>query len=247
MKVKKNKVLVTTVEALVQKLPLPDYFSAGVLSLVVGESYDREKIIKSLLTFGYNRTSLAESAGDFAVRGGIIDVINYDKTGRIDFFGSKIDSIKTSDTISQLTLQKTVAAVLYPISEVIMIDETISHLKQKYLQLFGINDDPLCHELARGSKYIGAEHGLPLFYKDLKNILDYVPKGALIIENDQLEINLNHYYLLINQNYTVRENDKSYNAIAPSLLYSKEEEILTALNSILKRWGENKFRPEYTA
>ncbi|MDJ1305601.1 MAG: hypothetical protein MRQ09_05150, partial [Candidatus Midichloria sp.] len=164
------------------------------------------------------RTSLAESAGDFAVRGGIIDAINYDKTGyRIDFFGSKIDSIKTFDTISQLTLQKIAVTTFYPISEVIMTDETISLFKEKYLQLFGINDDPLYHELARGSKYIGAEHWLPLFYKDLKNILDYVPKGALIIENDQLEISLNHYYLSINQNYTARENDKSYDAIAPSL------------------------------
>lgn len=211
-------------------MPLPAYFRAGVLNIVVGKSYDRDKIINSLLTFGYNRTSLAESAGDFAVRGGIIDIINYDKTGyRIDFFGSKIDSIKTFDTISQLTLQKTAEITIHPISEVIVTDETTRHFKEKYLQLFGINDTLLYLELARGSKYIGAEHWLPLFYKELKSILDYIPKSALIIENDQLETNLNNYCLLINQNYTARENDGSYNAIAPSLLYSKEEEILTAL------------------
>ncbi|MDJ1406925.1 MAG: hypothetical protein MRQ13_00750 [Candidatus Midichloria sp.] len=83
--------MVTTIKALVQKLPLPAYFRAGVLNIVVGKSYDRDKIINPLLTFGYNRTSLAESAGDFAVRGGIIDIINYDKTGyRIDFLVQKL-------------------------------------------------------------------------------------------------------------------------------------------------------------
>ncbi|WHQ46864.1 MAG: hypothetical protein MTP17_00480 [Candidatus Midichloria sp.] len=67
-----NKVLITIVEASVQRLPLLGYFSADILNLVVGKSYGTE-------TFGYNRNSVAESAGDFAVRGSIIDTINYNK------------------------------------------------------------------------------------------------------------------------------------------------------------------------
>jgi len=242
-----KRLLITTVDALIQKTPPIEHLIDGVLNFRVGQSYDRQKVILSLIIFGYRRTSVAESVGDFAVRGGVIDIVGYDHIGyRIDFFGKIVDSIKAFNIDTQLTLHKKEEVAFYPISEIILDEESINCFKGNYLHLFGITDDQLYNNAVNGVKYIGAEHWLPLFYKNLDSIFINIPKDALIMKNDQFELDLNNQCLLINQNYEARikANDKSYNALKPSLLYQDREYILMLLNNF-KIYNNDEILVEY--
>ena len=226
-----TQALITSIEAISQYTPPLDILNNGIIKLISGHLYDRNNIIKTLIAFGYKRSNIAELAGDFAVRGSIIDVISYNNHGyRIDFLGSVIETIKLFDINSQLTTRKIDSIIIYPISEIVLTDQTIRNFQDNYLHLFGISDDIAYHEVIKGSKYIGTEHWLPLFYKKLTNIFDYLPKEGLLIGNKSL-VDLNNYFTYINKNYEARlkSNNKEYKPLKPSMLYLDEHEILNKL------------------
>ena len=228
------QVLITSIEAISQYISPLDILSGGIIKLTTSHTYNRQTIIKTLTAFGYKRNSIAKAIGDFAVRGSTIDIISYDNHGyRIYFFDSIIEKIKLFDIKSQLTIKNMENTIIYPISEIILTEEAIKNFQGNYLHLFGINDDVLYHEIIKGSKYAGTEHWLPLFYKKLTNIFDYLPKESLLIENKNLELDLNNYFIYINQSYEARlkSNDKNYQPLKPSMLYLDKYEILNKLKS----------------
>lgn len=242
--------LIISAAAVLQKLPPQEILLESILELILGNEYNREDLIKSLYDNGYNRTSIAEQVGDFAIRGSIIDiVINDNEQGfRLDFFGNKLDLIKVFNTSDQLTINNPVLSginsesaqhnnnitkikkvIIPPASEVILNTATISNFKQSYLKTFGIVNDPLYEAVTEKNKYAGMENWLPLFYKQLDTIFEYIPENSLIIKDHLADIALTEKLQNINEHYSnrlsYRNNNSIYNALSPNALYLNVEEI----------------------
>ena len=181
-------VILTTVNAFVQKVPPPELFHARVLRLMTGISLPQDQLLHFFTTNGYLRSDTVSDPGEFAVRGGIIDVFpaGQDNPVRLDFFGDELDGLRHFDPLSQLTTDPVVCLELGPVSEVILDDSTIAAFRQGYRATFGtsVRDDPLYHAISEGRAYAGMEHWLPLFYPDqLVHFLDYLPDAFMSLDH----------------------------------------------------------------
>ena len=168
----KNGILITTAAALLQKIP---EVKKNGISLKTNVNIAQEDLVKELIEKGYERAFEVLKPGDFAVRGGLVDVfvVGMEEALRIDFFGDTIEQIKTFDPTSQLstgTYKKEIS--LLPVSEVILTKETIESFRKNYRHEGGNVTDSIYLEITEGRKIMGMEQYLPYFYKKLETPLD---------------------------------------------------------------------------
>ncbi len=121
-----------------------------------------------LVRNAYSNTGTVREPGEFAVRGGIVDLWppGQDEPLRLDFFGPELESIRRFDAESQLTTGSEQAIVLLPASEAPLDPDSISRFRSNYVARFGAvtDEDPLYEAVSAGRKHAGMEHWLPLFY-----------------------------------------------------------------------------------
>ena len=102
---KKNLIIVTTIEAAIQKLPQKQVLYKNKLKFKVGESYNLEEVKKKLVNLGYSRYELIEGRGQFSIRGGILDISIDENIGvRIEFWGDEVDSIRNFNIVNQRSI-----------------------------------------------------------------------------------------------------------------------------------------------
>lgn len=183
-------VLITTINAISQKVPPQEVVKRAILEISIGDSLPIEKLRRFLAGNGYVPASTVREAGDFAVRGGIVDLFppGYENPIRLDFFGDDVESMREFDALTQTTTAKIDFLRLQPISEVILDDTSIAQFRSGYRELFGtVNDtDPLYESITVGQKFPGMEHWLGLFHARLASLFDYVP-GAPVVFDWQAE------------------------------------------------------------
>ncbi len=125
--------------------------------------------------------------GDYAVRGGIIDIFPPGEQGpiRLDLFGDILDGARRFDPATQRTTEKLEVIELAPVSEVILDDEAITRFRQNYRIEFGAagTDDPLYEAVSAGRKHQGVEHWLPFFHERLETLFDYLPKATITCDD----------------------------------------------------------------
>ena len=128
--------VVASIEAVSHKLPSRRFFTDNVLFFKTGDSVNLEKLIEKLMDMGYERTDIVEGKGQFAVRGGIIDVFPVDgeEPARIELFGEEIDSIRVFDFLTQRSIDNLGKLKVLPAREVICpankIKETVNKIKE---------------------------------------------------------------------------------------------------------------------
>lgn len=232
----KNTIVVTTVNSALQRIPTSETLRNISFKAKVGDEVDREELIRYLVKCGYIRSATANEAGEFAVRGSIIDIFasGSENGYRIDFFGNRIDAIRLFDPLTQISGKKQKNIALIPVSEVVLDEASILNFRNKYRQLFGnvAGNDPLYDAISEGRQYAGMEHWLPLFYNRLETIFEYVPKAVICMDHLANEAKSERYEL-INDYYNARTHIKdlgfsggdSYRPIEPALLYLKPEEF----------------------
>ncbi|MDD3182414.1 MAG: transcription-repair coupling factor [Alphaproteobacteria bacterium] len=181
----KPRIVLTTVNALTQKIIPPEIVKDTCLSLAVGDELPIEKLARHLSARGYHMAGTVREVGEFAVRGGIVDLFptGFDTPLRLDFFGDEVESLRTFDPLSQITTGKIDRLLLQPTSEILLNDESITHFRSGYRELFGVatDSDPLYEAVSTAQKFPGTEHWLPLFYTRLVSLLDYVPGSVLTL------------------------------------------------------------------
>jgi transcription-repair coupling factor (superfamily II helicase) len=172
--------IITSVNSVLQKTITPLQIKNLGLHLETGSKISLNQISEFLTAKGYERQACANDAGEFAVRGGIIDIVMEqaaDLIGyRVDFFGDEVESIKIFDPVTQITQEKVKTLELLPASEVIMTRQNIENFRHKYRQTFGaaINDQ-LYNAISEMRTYPGMEHWLPFFYEEnLISLFDYI-------------------------------------------------------------------------
>lgn len=176
--IKKALIVLTTVNAVVQRVPPHAAVSGANLSIRKGGRIRQEDVVAFLSGNGYERTDTVREAGEFAVRGGIVDLFAPDggQAVRIDFFGDEVESLRVFDPVTQRSKSHIPALTLSQASEIILTQARIQHFRAAYRDLFGavVDKDPLYEAVSEGRRYAGMEHWLPLFYdRPLETLMDY--------------------------------------------------------------------------
>ncbi len=203
-----GRVVLTTVSALSQRVPPSQGFSDSALALEVGRRMHPGELDRFLLAQGYFRSDTVMEPGEYAKRGGIVDVFpaGAEAPLRLDFFGDELDGLRIFDPANQLTTERLTSAVLRPVSEVLLDEASITRFRSGYRVLFAKagDDDPLYGAISAGQRHIGMEHWLPLFHDRLETLLDYLP-GAHVVLDHQSEEALNARLDLIADYYLTRK------------------------------------------
>ena len=172
-------ILLTTLNAATQRVPARSVLREAAFTARVDTRVDEEALRNFLVRMGFTKAPSVMEPGDYAVRGGIIDIFPPGESGpvRLDLFGDVLDGARRFDPTTQRTTEKLDVVELAPVSEVILDDAAITRFRQNYRLEFGAagNDDPLYESVSAGRKHQGMEHWLPFFHDDLETLFDYLP------------------------------------------------------------------------
>ena len=180
-------VLLTTVNAVLQRVVPRTLLETQSFSAAPSHRVDSNKLIAFLSENGFSRTGTVVDPGDFAVRGGIIDIFppGFDQPVRLDFFGDTLESLRSFDPESQRTTSSLKRFTLNPANEVLLNPESISRFRKGYAETFGGIDisDPLYESVTAGRRYQGMEHWLPLFHDHLSTLFDYLNDPIITLDH----------------------------------------------------------------
>ncbi len=236
---KRPLIVLTTVNALVQFAPPRNLFDGRVLTLGTGGRIALDRLQSFFRNNGYFRTDTVREPGEFAIRGGIVDLYPAGAAQpiRLDFFGDQIESLRSFDPLSQRSTGTVKSFLLRPVSEVLLDDPAIQRFRTRYRELFGGGtDDPLYESVSAGRRHAGMEHWLPLYYERLESLFDYLP-GAAVSFDHQAEEARAHRLEAIAEFYAARKSLAGaargaapiYRPVAPDQLYLDEKAWQRAL------------------
>ncbi|MDR6126903.1 transcription-repair coupling factor (superfamily II helicase) [Sphingomonas sp. SORGH_AS802] len=186
-KAKGPQLLLTTVNAATQRVLTPFRIRQLIATLAPGERIDRESLAQLLQANGYMRTETVHDQGDYAVRGGIVDLFpsGEDQALRLDFFGDEIESVRTFDPADQRTTGRIDGFTLLPASEALLDPDSVKRFRTRYRDTFGATatGDPLYQAVSDGRRMAGMEHWLPLFEEKLATLFDHLPGDTVVIRD----------------------------------------------------------------
>ncbi|MES2905700.1 MAG: transcription-repair coupling factor [Pseudomonadota bacterium] len=230
----KNRSLVlTTVQALTQRVPPREALKMMHFSARIGETLKMDDIIRWLEENGYQRTSTVREAGEYAARGGLIDLFppGHAEPWRLDFFGDELETIRAFDPETQRTTRDLKSIALLPVTEVVLNAASATHFRQSYAKVFGApRGDPLYDTVGAQRRYQGMEHWLPLFYDKLDTLFDYINDAPLLFDY-QSQHEADERFKIIQDYYEARKRaqdskleETPYKPLAPDALYLSPDE-----------------------
>ncbi|MFQ5646113.1 MAG: transcription-repair coupling factor [bacterium] len=178
--------VVTTVAALMQRIPPKSSFSESAELVMAGEEQNREILMERLREGGYQRVDMVEEKGEMSARGDILDLFcpGYEHPVRIEFFGDEVESIRTFDYSTQLSREPLDELVIYPAKEITLNRKNRSRFLKKIEELY--RDDPpsakagIINDIKESNFFSGIEHYFPYIYEQTACLLDYLPENTVI-------------------------------------------------------------------
>ena len=178
------QLVVTTANAASQRVLTPFRIRQLVATLAPGERIDRDRLAALLQANGYVRTDTVHDQGEYAVRGGIVDLFPSGEAQalRLDFFGDEIESVRSFDPADQRTTGRLDRFVLLPASEALLDEESVKRFRSRYRERFGATatGDPLYQAISDGRRLAGMEHWLPLFEEKLATLFDHIGDAMVV-------------------------------------------------------------------
>ena len=232
--------VLTTVNAALQRVPGREVVAASAFTATVGRQINTERLFAYLERAGFSRAPTVTEQGDYAVRGGLIDIYPPGDSGpvRLDLFGDVLDAARRFDPATQRTIEKIKRIELAPVSEVILDAKSIQRFRSNYRHTFGAagRDDPLYEAVSEGRKHQGMEHWLPFFYDGLETLFDYL-QGAPVVLVEQVLAQAGARWESVQEQYETRKaamGEKSrlasvYKPVPPAQLYLSPEALDAAL------------------
>src|SRR5580692_6124889 len=228
------RVLVTTVNALVQRVPPLAFVAGAAFSAAPGNSVNMEELARWLEANGFSRASSVRDVGDYAMRGGLLDLYAPGAPApvRLDFFGDTLESIRSFDPETQRSVGQLRALDLVPMSEAQVTSETIRRFRQGYAAEFGAQTrgDALYDAVSEGRRPAGFEHWLPLFYGAMDSLFDYIADAPVILDARAEEAaherlaQIADYYQARKTAYEEDPAKANYRPLKPDRLYLSEDE-----------------------
>jgi transcription-repair coupling factor (superfamily II helicase) len=230
--VERPRILVCSVSALTQRAPPLKYVASAAFSAAPGNSVRMDDLALWLESNGYSRASTVRDVGDYATRGGILDLYPPGAAApiRLDFFGDTLESIRAFDPETQRSVGQLRALDLVPMSEARLTTDSIKRFRQGYAAEFGAPapSDDLYAAVSEGRRAIGLEHWLPLLYDHLDTIFDYVGDAPLVLDGRAEEAatqRLAHIadaYAARRATYQAEPGKSDYKPLPPARLYLAE-------------------------
>jgi len=223
-------VLLTSLAAVSQLVPARSVLAEASFTANVGGQIDEAALRGFLVRMGFTQSPTVMEPGDYAVRGGIIDIFPPGESGpvRLDLFGDVLDGARRFDPATQRTTEKLTRVELAPVSEVILDEAAITRFRQNYRIEFGAagTDDPLYEAVSAGRKHAGIEHWLPFFHERLEHLFDYLPDASISLDDQMTPARLARWETIEDQYDNRLEAMKSkarldtvYKPVPPGVLY----------------------------
>jgi transcription-repair coupling factor (superfamily II helicase) len=223
----KKRIVLTTVNAALQKVPPGAVLAGAGMRLAVGDSIAPQDLAAFLDSDGYNRVGTVMEAGEFSLRGGIIDVFPAGELApvRIDLFGDLIESIRRFDPETQRSGEPVKMLDFHPASELSFDAASVARFRTCWREMFGPKavEDPLYHSVSAGHRHPGIEHYAPLFSESMATIFDYLPNASVSLDHQaeaaieaRLELIADHF---AERRGPARSGEQPYRPIPPAMLY----------------------------
>lgn len=239
-KTDRPQLLVTTINAALQRVATPFRIRENVRLLKPGMEIGRESLIALLQRQGYSRTDTVADAGEYAVRGSIFDIYpsGLDAGLRLDFFGDELETLRLFDPNTQRSSGVAQQHLLLPASEAMLDDESVKRFRTRYRELFGANatSDPLYQAVSDGRRLAGMEHWLPLFEDRMVTLFDHlgaedtivIDSGAMSAADERLG-DIADYFAA--RRDAGAKAPGSYRPLAPDALYLTKDELAAQLQA----------------
>lgn len=237
----KPRVIITSVGALMQKLPPKKIFLNSVKTVKVGGELSFDNFLHYASVNGYTRVEQVMEPGEYAVRGDILDIfpVGTEAPLRIDLFGDEVEKIRTFDVLSQRTTGEKTHYTFQAAGEVVLDENTVKSFRSRYREAFGLacKDDEIYEAVSASKKYMGMENWLPFFYEDaLPSLFDYLPQALVVMgRNTEAAANakndgiIDHYQARL-EALAVKNSDAevdTYRPVPPEQMFLRPEQVLT--------------------
>lgn len=233
-------IVLTTPGALIQKTPPRAFFEGTVMTLKTGQAVSFERVLTFLEENGYTRTDTVMQTGEYAVRGGLIDVFaaGCDRPVRLDFFGDEVDSVKPFDCVTQRSGGDIKEVTLKPVHEFLLTPETTARFRTRFRTLFQTGAGDSFYDAVTNGRYIqGLEHFLPLFHEEMSTLFDALGTAnvSVSLAADAVarlvakEEQIHDYYTARQEGLRVAQGTAPYRPIPPELFFLTKDAWQTAL------------------
>lgn len=223
-------IMLTTLNAATQRVPARSVLRDAAFSARVGDRINDAALRDFLVRMGFVQSPTVTEPGDYAIRGGIIDIYPPGDLGpvRLDLFGDTLDGARRFDPATQRTTEKLDLVELAPVNEIILDEPSITRFRQNYRIEFGAagTDDPLYEAISAGRKHQGAEHWMSFFHETLETIFDYLPQATVTLDDQLTAQRLSRWESIADQYETRRiamsnrsKMDSVYKPAPPEGLY----------------------------
>ena len=232
-------VLFVPVATAMQKLPPVPFLAGRTFWLKTGQTLDIGRLKSDLVDAGYNHVSHVVAAGEFAVRGGIVDLfpMGSEMPYRIDLFDDEIDSIKTFDTETQRTISPVSEICLLPAHEFPTDSEAQKIFRSRFREEVdgNPNDAAVYKAVSNGHFGAGVEYYLPLFFEnELETLFDYIGEDALFVSLGDVHAEANRFWSDVKSRYAMAQGDETYPPLLPQYLYLSAD----VFAGLLKNYGQ---------
>lgn len=236
----RKQLVLTTIGAVIQKFVTPFRIRQTGERLAAGREISRDRLAALLQSNGYFRVDTVAEAGEFAMRGSIVDLFpaGSEHGLRLDFFGDEIESIRRFNPADQRTVDKIEHFDLLPAVEALMEEESIRRFRTEYRGRFGVTatGDPLYQAVSEGRRLSGMDHWLPLFEERMATLFDHVGAGTLIVRDGGAASAGQSRFDAISDYYDNRVRAQvaepgSYRPLPPDMLYLSADELEALFSS----------------
>lgn len=236
-------VLFAPVATAMQRLAPPSFLLGRTFWLKTGQRLDLDKLRANLVEAGYAAVSNVVAAGEFAVRGGIVDLfpMGADFPYRLDLFDDEIDSIKTFDTDTQRTLAPVSEIRLLPAHEFPTDADAQKVFRNRFREEIpsNPNEAAVYQAVGRGQFGAGVEYYLPLFFEDgLATLFDYVGGDALAVCVGDVHAEAARFDAEVKSRYKLAQGDVAYPPLPPQFLYLPADRFSGSLKAYPQVWPD---------
>lgn len=239
----KKGILVVPVTTLLQRLMPQSYLLGNSLMVSVGEKFDPNELRQNLERAGYHCVDTVYEHGEFAVRGSLMDIfpMGSEMPYRIDLFDDEIESLRTFDPETQMTVDKVDRIQLLPAKEFPLNKQGINLFKQQWLERFDVNHKacPVFQDVSAGISPPGIEYYLPLFFEACSTLFDYLPANTVVYALGDIEKSAENFWLELLRRYESRRVDPLRPLLEPRTIYLAIEEFFGQLKKYSRTFIES--------
>jgi len=224
-------ILITPIQTLMHRIAPKSYLDGFCLSLTLGQTFNIDDMRVRLEHSGYNCVSSVMEHGEFAVRGSLFDLFPMGSKHpfRIELFDDEIESIRTFNPETQLSIDKVENIQLLPAREFPLNKEAISQFRTAFRARFEGNPKQtnIYRDVTEGIASPGIEYYLPLFFEETISLFDYLPDSTLLITADDVNTEVETFWSEINERYEQARHDVEHPLLKPDEVFLPVDEVFS--------------------